>query len=62
MVAQANGQVQQVHGDEPVAEGYGNGTEIKVDEVNILREGGGRASGGGGAVQIPGAYPGPDRL
>ena len=39
-------------------EGYGTGADIRGYEVQPVHEGGGRAGGGGGTVQIPGRTPG----
>ena len=40
--------------------GYGTSEEIGGDGVHPIREGGGRAGGGGRTVQIPGSTLGPN--
>ena len=38
-----------------ITERRGYGREVRGNEVHLVQEGGARADGGGGTVQIPGA-------
>ena len=57
----SDGRLQQGHGDADTVKLCVTGTYIGVDVVYLVYEGGGITNGGGGAVHIPEAYPGPDR-
>ena len=61
VAAQTDSQVWQDRGDAPTMEVRGTGADVRVDGVQLIREGGGHTGGGVGIVKIPGDTLGPNK-